>query len=163
MTKANISDSESDVMDMDNVETSDEEGSENVKGFLSVQLKNNIQIRIQDVIVPKGVTHITSQVGSARNGKLKTSKWRALFSIYLPLVILDSFLEGNSSQLLLTNTELLIKCTAIVVAKSIIKEDAICFSQSYESYQNTSNKLFTKIKITTNHHYEMHIPEQRSG
>ncbi|MBW0491616.1 hypothetical protein O181_031331 [Austropuccinia psidii MF-1] len=160
MNKANISDSESDVMDMDNVETSDEEESENVKGFLSDQLKNNIQTRIQDVIVPKGVTHITSQVGSARNGKLKESKWRALFSVYLLLVFLDSFLEGNSSQRLLTNTALLIKCTAIVVAKSITKEDAICFSQSYQSYQNTSKKLLTNIQITPNHHYAMHIPEQ---
>ncbi|MBW0510260.1 hypothetical protein O181_049975 [Austropuccinia psidii MF-1] len=58
---------------MDIVEMSDEEESENVKGFLSNQLKNNIQTRIQDVIVPKGVTSITSQVGSSRNGKLKAS------------------------------------------------------------------------------------------
>ncbi|MBW0532325.1 hypothetical protein O181_072040 [Austropuccinia psidii MF-1] len=137
MNKANISDSESDFMDMDNVETSDEEELENLKGFLSDQLKNNIQTRIQDVIVPKGVTCITSQVGSSRNGKLKARKWRALFSVYLPLVVLDSFLKGNSSQLLLTNTESIIKCTAIVGAKSITKEDAICFSQSYQSYQNT--------------------------
>ncbi|MBW0511847.1 hypothetical protein O181_051562 [Austropuccinia psidii MF-1] len=160
MNKANISYSESDVMDMESVETSDEVESENVKGFLYNQLKNNIQTRIQDVIVPKGVSCITSQVGSTINGNLKASEWRALFSVYLPSVVLDSFLEENSSQLLLTNTELLIKFTAIVGAKSITKEDEICFSQSYQSYQNTSNKLFANIKISPNHHYAMHITEQ---
>ncbi|MBW0541520.1 hypothetical protein O181_081235 [Austropuccinia psidii MF-1] len=158
--KSDISGSESDVMDMDNVEIFDEEESEDVKVFLPNQLKNNIQTRIQDVIVPNRVSSITSQVGSARNGELKVSKWRALFSVLFPVVVLDSFWEGKSSQRFLTNTESLIKCTAIVGAKSSTKEDAICFSQSYQSYQNTSNESFTNIKITPNHHYAMNLPEQ---
>ncbi|MBW0543954.1 hypothetical protein O181_083669 [Austropuccinia psidii MF-1] len=117
-------------------------------------MKNKIRTKICEAIVPKGVTCITSQFGEAANGKLKASKWRFLFSVYIPLVFLDSFLENEPHNiLLLVNTRALLQCTEIVWAKTITKDDAALFSQQYEVDQGTASEIYPRIKVMPNHHY----------
>ncbi|MBW0567962.1 hypothetical protein O181_107677, partial [Austropuccinia psidii MF-1] len=155
------SEADSDTMDIDDYESSNEEIGEGKNGFLSNNMKKKIRTRIDEVIVPKGVTCITSQFGEAANGKLKASKWRVLFSVYIPLVFLDFFLENKPHNiLLLVNTGALLQCTEIVRAKTITKDDAALFTQQYELYQITSNEIYPRIRVMPNHHYSMHIPEQ---
>ncbi|MBW0527408.1 hypothetical protein O181_067123 [Austropuccinia psidii MF-1] len=152
---------ESDTMEIDDYESSNEEIGEGTNGLLSNNMENQIRTKICEVIVPKGVTHITSQFGEASNGKLKASEWRVLFSVYIPLVFLYSFLENEPHKiLLLVNTGALLQCTEIVGAKIITKDDAALFSQKYEVYQSTANEIYPRIKVMPNHHYSMHIAEQ---
>ncbi|MBW0501595.1 hypothetical protein O181_041310 [Austropuccinia psidii MF-1] len=148
-------------MDLDDSETSNEESKVFAVECLSNDSKQTIRNKIKDVIVPKGVSQITSKVGTSGNGQLKESEWRVLFSVYIPLVFLDSLFETEpQNHLLLVNTTALIKCTEIVGAKSITQEEAALFPQDYGAYQTTSSQLFKNIKITPNHHYTMHMPEQ---
>ncbi|MBW0478412.1 hypothetical protein O181_018127 [Austropuccinia psidii MF-1] len=152
---------ESESMDLDDSDTSNEESKVFAVECLSNDLKQTIRNKIKDVIVQKGVSLIKSKVGTAGNGRLKASEWRILFSVYIPLVFLDSLFETEpQNHLLLVNTTALIKCTEIVGAKSINQEEAELFAQEYGVYQTTSSQLFKNIKITPNHHYSMHIPEQ---
>ncbi|MBW0469582.1 hypothetical protein O181_009297 [Austropuccinia psidii MF-1] len=149
------------LMDLDDSDTSNEESKLFAVECLSNDLKQTIQNKIKDVIVPKGVSQMTSKVGTAGNGWLKESEWRVSFSVYIPLVFLYSLFETEpQNHLLLVNTTALIKCTEIVGAKSITQEEAALFAQEYGVYQTTSSQLFKNIKITPNHHYSMHIPEQ---
>ncbi|MBW0496503.1 hypothetical protein O181_036218 [Austropuccinia psidii MF-1] len=155
------SEADSDTMDIDDYESSNEEIGEVKNGFLSNNMKNKIRTKIGEVIVPKGVTCITSQFGEAANGKLKASEWRVLFSVYIPLVFLDCFLENEPHNILiLVNTGALLQCTEIAGAKTITKDDAALFSQQYELYQSTANEIYPRIKVMPNHHYSMHIPDQ---
>ncbi|MBW0493768.1 hypothetical protein O181_033483 [Austropuccinia psidii MF-1] len=148
------SEEDSDKMDIDDYESRNEEIIEGTKGFLPNNMKNKIRTKISEVIVPKGVTRITSQFGEAANGKLKASKSCVLFSVYIPLVFLDFFLENESHNiLLLVNTGALLQCTERVGAKTITKDDAALFSQQYELYQSTANKIYPRIKVIPNHHY----------
>ncbi|MBW0561985.1 hypothetical protein O181_101700 [Austropuccinia psidii MF-1] len=109
---------ESKSMDLDDSDTSNEESKVFAVECLSNDLKQTIQNKIKDVIVPKGVSQITSKVGTAGNGRLKASEWRFLFSVYIPLVFLNSLFETEpQNHLLLVNTTALIECTEIVGAK----------------------------------------------
>ncbi|MBW0533260.1 hypothetical protein O181_072975 [Austropuccinia psidii MF-1] len=101
---------ESKSMYLDDSDTSNEERKVFSVECLSNDLKQTIQNKIKDVIVPKGVSQITSKVGTAGNGRLKASEWRVLFSVYIPLVFLDSLFEMEpQNHLLLVNTTALIK------------------------------------------------------
>ncbi|MBW0553402.1 hypothetical protein O181_093117 [Austropuccinia psidii MF-1] len=148
-------------MDLDDSDTSKEESKVFSVECLSNDLKKTIQNKIKDVIVPKGVSRITSKAGTSGNGRLKASEWRVLFSVYIHLVFLDSLFETEpQNHLLLVNTTALIKCTEIVGDKSITQEEAAFFAQEYRVYQTKLSQLSKNIKITPNHHYSMHIPEQ---
>ncbi|MBW0503282.1 hypothetical protein O181_042997 [Austropuccinia psidii MF-1] len=94
LIKNESSEAYSDTMDIDDYESRNEEIGEGSKGFLSNDIKNKIRTNICEVIIPKGVTYITSQFGEAANGKLRASEWHVLFSVYIPLVFLDCFLEN---------------------------------------------------------------------
>ncbi|MBW0517938.1 hypothetical protein O181_057653 [Austropuccinia psidii MF-1] len=157
----------------DDSEVSESESDENLeemeideeymdtKGYLTNEVKQKLKERIQEVVVPKGVTRIPKGVGDASNGKLKASKWRALFGVYLPLAVVDVFWEGEeNSNLLLINTGALIECTLILGLTSLTQEDVIRFEQKYQMYQKTAFEVFPKVQVNPNHHYAMHIPEQ---
>ncbi|MBW0578052.1 hypothetical protein O181_117767 [Austropuccinia psidii MF-1] len=140
---------------------SEDEFEQSTQAYLSDEAKHKIQIKMNEVVVPKGISRILSQVGLASNGKLKASEWCFFFTVYIPLVFFELFVAmGMQSDLLLVNTGALIQCTEIVEAKAITEEDSNIFSQAYELYQKTANQLFQNIKITPNHHYSMHMPGQ---
>ncbi|MBW0511417.1 hypothetical protein O181_051132 [Austropuccinia psidii MF-1] len=50
-----------------------EEGNTEMKGYLSEELIEKIRKRLNEVIVPKGVSHIPSRLGTAQTGKLKAN------------------------------------------------------------------------------------------
>ncbi|MBW0468921.1 hypothetical protein O181_008636 [Austropuccinia psidii MF-1] len=104
------------------------------------------------------------KLGDSKRGTLKASEWNALFNIYIPLSILDfaySILHDPhfDFDIFLINLCALVQCTNLVSGKVINKEDSVKFSQTYETYQNTSFNLLENIKLQQNHHYEMHLPD----
>ncbi|MBW0488646.1 hypothetical protein O181_028361 [Austropuccinia psidii MF-1] len=154
------SESGSDEIMQDNFGSKNDENI-TIKGYLTQDLIEKIQNQINEIIVPKGISHIPSQIGTPSAGKLKANEWSVLFDIYLPLALLDILWDlGSRNRLLLVDIGALIQCTDIVGATSIKQEDIDLFSKSYETYQHTSKILFPNIRVTPNHHYAMHIPEQ---
>ncbi|MBW0589340.1 hypothetical protein O181_129055 [Austropuccinia psidii MF-1] len=153
-------DIDAEAMEVDDGEEFDKDGKHFVS-YLSGEAKQKIKKRMTEVVVPKGVSRITEQAGDASYGKLKASEWRVLFGVYIPLVALDSFWEDEpQNNLLLINTGALIQCTSIIGANQISKNDQEEFAHMYGIYQLTSAQLFPSLKVTPNHHYSMHIPEQ---
>ncbi|MBW0476144.1 hypothetical protein O181_015859 [Austropuccinia psidii MF-1] len=154
------SDLNEDEMEIDDCDSSSKFDKKNI-GYLSEDTKQKLKKRIQDVVVPKGVSHIPLNIGEKGVGRLKASQWRALFGIYIPLVALDVFWDcDDPDNIFLINTGSLICCTEIVGKSSITKNDAIEFEEGYRKYQETSNEIFQDIRVTPNHHYSMHIPDQ---
>ncbi|MBW0540492.1 hypothetical protein O181_080207, partial [Austropuccinia psidii MF-1] len=138
-----------------------------ISGLSSKQL-TKISILLKEVALPSGITRVPPRIGTFKGGKIKASEWQSLFSIYLPLVFLDVFIEdveqyeSNSpiNQLLLKNICALITCTNILISKSITEADANLFLQRYKSYCQTSHELFLCCKMNPNHHYALHVKSQ---
>ena len=81
-----------------------------IRGYLSEEIIYKIKKQLNEVVVPEGICHLPSGIGTARNGKLKANEWLVLFTIYLPLTILDIFWDlGPNNNLLLINISALIQ------------------------------------------------------
>ncbi|MBW0588466.1 hypothetical protein O181_128181, partial [Austropuccinia psidii MF-1] len=107
------------------------------------------------------------RVGTAQNGKLKSSEWHSLFSIHLPLAFIETLVKFQTFdddmvryQSVLENLCCLIGCTNIISLKSYTNDDPISFQKDYEKYTKTSEIVFSNHKVLPNHHYALHIPDQ---
>ncbi|MBW0516432.1 hypothetical protein O181_056147 [Austropuccinia psidii MF-1] len=157
-----VSDSGSDILIEDNLQ-SENEDSFDIRCYLPQEVINRLKKRLNEVVVPEGICCIPVGIGTASNGKLKENEWLVLFSIYLPLTILDIFWDsGPKTHLLLIKISALIQYTQIVEGQSVTQEDGQLVSQDYNTYQTTSNVLFPNVRTTPNHHYAMHMPKQLS-
>ncbi|MBW0481249.1 hypothetical protein O181_020964 [Austropuccinia psidii MF-1] len=111
-----LSNSGSDTLMEDNLQ-SENEDSFDIKCYLPQEVINRLKKRLNEVVVPEGICCIPVGMGTASNGKLKANDWSVLFSIYLPLTILDIFWDlGPKNHLLIINISMLIQCTQIVGA-----------------------------------------------
>ncbi|MBW0539643.1 hypothetical protein O181_079358, partial [Austropuccinia psidii MF-1] len=125
---------------------------------------------LSDVILPSGITRVPPSIGTFKGGKIKSSEWQSLFCIYLPLVVLEVFLEdvelydSNSleNRLLLKNICALICCTNILASHLITEADGKLFLKRYKTYCKTSQKIFSNFKMNPNDHYALHVKSQLS-
>ncbi|MBW0500401.1 hypothetical protein O181_040116 [Austropuccinia psidii MF-1] len=60
---------------------------------LSTDQVTKLKTLFKEVVVPSGITRVPKDIGTAKEGKLKAAEWQLLFSIHLPLVVLNVFLE----------------------------------------------------------------------
>ncbi|MBW0561336.1 hypothetical protein O181_101051 [Austropuccinia psidii MF-1] len=63
-----------------------------ISGLYPAQLMK-MKALLTEVVLPSGITNVPRSIGTLKGGKIKASKWQSLFSIYLPLVVMDVFLE----------------------------------------------------------------------
>ncbi|MBW0481642.1 hypothetical protein O181_021357 [Austropuccinia psidii MF-1] len=135
---------------------------------LSTEQVTRLKALFKEVIIPSGITRVPKEVGTLKEGKLKATEWQLLFSIYLPLTVLDVFLgdfeffESNSlsNRLLLKNLCALVTCTNILISHSITEDQCNLFAQRYKTYCQTSQELFLNCKITPNSHYALDVKSQ---
>jgi hypothetical protein len=105
-------------------------------------------------------------LGDPKHGKLKATEWHSLFSTYLPICLIDYFVNNPANcatghnQKMLLNCLSLVICTNIVSLKSTTDADANKFKEAYLLYTDTSKLVFDSPKIFPNHHYALHLPEQ---
>ncbi|MBW0478141.1 hypothetical protein O181_017856 [Austropuccinia psidii MF-1] len=133
-TKTNYTSSE------DNCEM--EDGGTSGKTGLSWEQGHNMVVALSNVIVPLGVTCIPKWLGQAKEGKIKESEWKSLFSIYLPLEAVNKFIEDIENYankpsevaqvcLLVENFCALVVCTHILEARLISNFKCVRFSEEY--------------------------------
>jgi hypothetical protein len=121
---------------------------------------------IPSIIVPRGITQVPPNLGDPKHGKLKASEWHSLFSTYLPLSLIDFFVDNpvqslsSENQNMLLNFLSLVICTNIVSLKSTSDANSKKLEEAYSLYTKTSNVVFNNPKIVPNHHYALHLPEQ---
>ncbi|MBW0533612.1 hypothetical protein O181_073327 [Austropuccinia psidii MF-1] len=131
---------------------------------------NEMQLFCQlmvDVVLPTGAVKLHLNLGKASNGRLKASQWLSLFTLIIPLIIPEMYIEPkerinvNSNRgRFLENTGDLIQCTRIACAPMIREGHAGRFHNAYNRYNKSSRILFNNPKIKPNHHYALHVPEQ---
>lgn len=122
---------------------------------------------LKQITIPSGIERIPKNLGSVSHGELKASQWHSLFAICLPLAIMDllildinDFKESSTRCLILNNVCDFIQCTNIVSSKAVTEKDSERFKRLYDYYGLSSKALFKDIRITPNHHYALHIPDQ---
>ncbi|CAH7668322.1 hypothetical protein PPACK8108_LOCUS2812 [Phakopsora pachyrhizi] len=134
VSQTDSSEANSDAMDMSGSQTGKHWYSK--KYYLSNSFKTKMRKWIQEVVVPKEL-----------NDKLKATELGALFSIYLPLAALAAAWDDSSfsdHQPILMNMGALFKCTKIVGATEVTKDDICMFSKTYQS---TSMHISEQLKL----------------
>jgi hypothetical protein len=152
----------------DQLDDWEDTNSDTSEASLNFQATALLHIRkaVPNIIVPYGVTQVPLNLGDPKHGKLKASKWHSLFSTYLPLSLIDFFVDNPSrcatgtNQTALLNFVSLVMCTNIISRKSTSHADSEKFSQAYSLYTESSKLVFDSPKIVPNHHYALHTPDQ---
>ncbi|MBW0499924.1 hypothetical protein O181_039639 [Austropuccinia psidii MF-1] len=132
---------------------------------------HNMTPALSHVRVPFGVTRIPQWLGQAKEGKSKATKWKSLFSIYLPLAEINIFLgdieklsedptEAVKTCLLVGNLAALVEFTHILKQKSITVANCLHFGEEYCNYCESFKRLFPGCTINPNHHFVLHIKMQ---
>jgi hypothetical protein len=141
--------------------------SQNTDENFQKELLVHIWKEAENIVVPRGVLWVPKNLGEPSSGKLKASKWHTLFSVYLPLAVIDFLVtsaeaEFSPTQHWLThlNFAALVVCTKIVTKKSITLANIKKFQESYPMYTDSSQQAFSNVKIMPNHHYALHLPDQ---
>ncbi|KNZ49911.1 hypothetical protein VP01_4704g2 [Puccinia sorghi] len=158
----------SDYLTEEVTENDDEE--ENVspgRSFWNIDQKKKLISCVREVVVPTGVTQMPIGLGTAKNSKLKASKWHTLFAIHLPLAAISVFVDSEPIEKCLAKNEeaienfiAVVRCTNIVGLDKVRKEDSEKFTLEYSKYTSSAENIFPNIKRLPNHHYTLHIPEQ---
>ncbi|EGG06996.1 uncharacterized protein MELLADRAFT_106235 [Melampsora larici-populina 98AG31] len=70
--------------------------------------------RMQDAVLPSGITRLPSNLGKSKHGKLKAAQWHSLFAYVIPLIVLEVFVtdvenipvDSNRGKILLNISDL---------------------------------------------------------
>lgn len=136
-------------------------------GLLSKEDINLFRKRLHNVVLPKYVTKLPTNLGESSAGSLKAAQWHSLFAYAIPLIIPECYVgkpdhlkkESTNGQIL-SNIGCLCRCTNIVSAKKVSEYEAKQFEISYRNYTESSKSIFKDLSIKPNHHYALHIPTQ---
>jgi hypothetical protein len=123
---------------------------------------NRIQAGIANITLPTHVERPPTNFGEAQHGKLKADHWVTLFTILLPMPLVELWYTPDSSrdQALLQNLQHLVFCTLIVCSFATSNEAADQFNEHYICYRQSLKELFPHHRSMPNHHFAMHIGDQ---
>ncbi|MBW0547979.1 hypothetical protein O181_087694 [Austropuccinia psidii MF-1] len=106
------------------------------------------QYLLEDLVLPTGIGKGPKTLGAAKNGRLKASDWLTLFTLVIPLIILEIVFEGQEAispklnqALFLQNTGDLVQCTRIACTKAVREGHAGRFANAYSRYTQSSSPI----------------------
>ncbi|TFK50612.1 hypothetical protein OE88DRAFT_1736117 [Heliocybe sulcata] len=120
-----------------------------------------IREAIRDTILPSWVDRPPTNLGDKSHGKLKADNWFILFSVMLPMALVELWTATgrDHDSLLLQNFYDLVTCTNIVGSYTTSNTMADTFLMHYIRYRTSLQQLFPGSSSVPNHHYAMHYPE----
>ena len=151
--------SDSDSDGSSNSENDDEDEVWTATCIFSSKELLHIQQCLSKAVVPSWLERPPTNFGEKSHGKLKADQWLQLFSVFLPLVLPEIWLQSGSQRIgtaLLLNFHDLITCTNIVCAYTTSSEAADLYLDHYTQYCKSSKRLFPNVNTRPNHHYAMH-------
>jgi hypothetical protein len=155
------SDGDVDFQPDDESDTDNEDSEEAWRAtcvFSTVKLAD-IHACLSETIIPSWIERPPMNLKS--HGKLKADQWFLLFSIFLPVVLLEIWSHSSSRrhELLLDNFYNLVTCTNILCAYSVTPTSADAYLEHFIEYRKSSKILFPNIRPRPNHHFAMHNPD----
>ena len=120
---------------------------------------SRIRSCLVDVILPANMARPPPNLGEPSHGKLKASAWFSLFTIFLPMELVELWHgapEGSREFALLDNFYHLVTCTNIVSSYSTSNEEADSYTEHYIEYRRGLEQLFPGSHSRPNHHWAMH-------
>ncbi|KNZ62846.1 hypothetical protein VP01_1216g4 [Puccinia sorghi] len=133
---------------LENVEDSDLDKSSSSCHFQDTALLN-IRKVITNIVVP-----------------LVEGNQMAFTVCYIPLSLLNFFWDDPTSgpksgqAKMFLNFSSLVICTSIVSLKGVTNDHCNKFAEAYRLYTETAKDVFQWPKVTPNHHYALHLPDQ---
>ncbi|MBW0486420.1 hypothetical protein O181_026135 [Austropuccinia psidii MF-1] len=121
---------------------------------------------MKEMIMPSGSKKIPFNLGASKDGRLKAAQWLSLFTLVIPIIIPEMFVNHSTIDMksnqgkFLQSTGYLVQCTRIVCAKMIQEGHAGRFYRAYNHYTDSSKAFFNNPKIKPNRHYALHISKQ---
>ncbi|EPQ53349.1 hypothetical protein GLOTRDRAFT_46026 [Gloeophyllum trabeum ATCC 11539] len=123
---------------------------------------SKIRACIGDVVLPTWVERPPRNLGDKSHGKLKADNWFILFSVILPMVLVEMWSSRRQTarhKTLLDNFYDLVTCTNIVGSFSTSNVAADRYTEHYIRYRSSLQKLYPHSGSVPNHHYAMHNGE----
>ena len=125
---------------------------------------SRIRSGLAAVTIPSWLEQPPTNLSEKQHGKLKADTWRILFTVFLPLILLELWHDASTlesrSNILLKNFHFLVYCTNIVCSYTVTSDMPELYTQYYHAYLLTLKQLFPHAKPWPNHHYTMHNAEQ---
>lgn len=115
--------------------------------------------------IPNWYTAFPLHFGTTSGGSIKADQWRALITLYIPLVLTSQWpqvgLTDSSIWLKMTMDLMtaIYSCTSHTVSSESIK----IYTESMLSYLALLKETFDKISWVPNYHAALHIPELLSA
>ncbi len=125
------------------------------------QAIKDLRAAISDVFLPTWLDRPPANLGEASHGKLKADTYFVLFTVILPLHLVEFWTAAPRQARMLRNFCDLVTCTNIACAYSASDVGSRKFEEHYQSYSKSSVALFPSCRTVPNHHYAYHIPEQQ--
>ena len=121
---------------------------------------SQIHYYIANTVIPTWIDQPPSNISEKSHGKLKADQWLTLFTIFLPLILLELWSKNILQQnaVLLKNFHDLVACTYIISSHETSSTMVTSFEKYYLQYCKSSQLLFPNVLSCPNHHhYAMHI------
>jgi hypothetical protein len=136
--------------------------SEKRKSVFDKDQLNKIRAGIADTLLPTHVERPPINFGEAQHGSLKADHYVTLFTILLPMSVVELWYASDSvrDQALLQNFHHLVFCTLIVCSFATSNKAANKFDEHYILYRQGLRELFPDHHSMPNHHFAMHIGDQ---
>ena len=98
--------------------------------------------------IPSWLEWPPTNLGDKSHGKLKADQWFILFSVFLPLVLLEIWISQASDHAiaLLDNFYDLVICTNIVCSYTVTETSADAYLDHYIRYRQSSTILFPNVR-----------------
>ncbi|EPQ53429.1 hypothetical protein GLOTRDRAFT_44744 [Gloeophyllum trabeum ATCC 11539] len=153
-------DDESESDDSDDEDTKNDTGPGPTCIFSTLEL-GRIRACISDTVIPTWVDRPPVNLGDKSHGKLKADNWFILFSVMLPMVLVELWWSTNNHRdaQLLENFYDLVTCTNIIGSFSTSNDKADTYHAHYIRYRSSLRQLFPRSNSVPNHHYAMHNAE----
>ncbi|MBW0460866.1 hypothetical protein O181_000581 [Austropuccinia psidii MF-1] len=107
-------------------------------GFMSNRDIELFRKLMSTVVMPRGAAKLPCNLGCAKNGRLKATEWLSLFTLIIPLIIPEVYIESKGMidcksirGKFLQNIGDLVQCTRIVSAQVVQEGNAGRFFNAY--------------------------------
>jgi hypothetical protein len=113
---------------------------------------------IETVAIPAWMARPPVNLGQAAHGGLSADTLFILFTVFLPMVLIELWTTSGSSEdaARFDNFYHLVAATNIVCAFATSESEADIYTQHYIAYRESLRKLFPHFKERPNHHFAMH-------
>jgi len=127
---------------------------------IDFDLLTKIREMSRDSLIPSWVTRLPREFGSASAGSLKADEWRAVATLYAPLVMIREWASaGEDKKAWLDLTLNLASAIRAATSRTMSQESISLFNHHIHDYLAGIKTLFSDRPWVPNYHAALHLPQ----